>query len=134
MTLFEDCTELARFVRGEADPASFSHREHVRMGFDLLRRYDFVETALCYSRALSAMTAKIGKPERFHQTTTIAFLSLIAERLEAFEGADFESFAQSNPHLFDRRVLTRIYRPERLASASARRTFLLPTPDTSLTS
>jgi hypothetical protein len=86
MTLSEECPDLARFISGEADLASFSHREHVRMGFELLQRYDFVETALWYSRALSAMTAKIGKPERFHQTMTIAFLSLIAERLEAFEG------------------------------------------------
>jgi hypothetical protein len=81
MALLEECPELARFVRGEADPASLSHREHIRMGFEMLRRYDFVETALHYSRALSAMTAKLGKPDRFHQTVTIAFLSLIAERL-----------------------------------------------------
>ena len=33
--------DLARFVRGETDPATFTHREHVRMAFELLRRCDF---------------------------------------------------------------------------------------------
>jgi hypothetical protein len=37
----ERCAELERFVRGEVDPGMFSHEQHVRMGFELLRRHDF---------------------------------------------------------------------------------------------
>jgi hypothetical protein len=77
----EITTELLRFIRGEIDPRGFPHSEHVRMGFELLRRYDFAETSLHYSSALRVMTARIGKPQAFHQTVTIAFLALIAERL-----------------------------------------------------
>ena len=39
---------------------------------------------------------------------------------------DAQAFAASNPDLFDKSVLSRWYRAERLASDSARRTFLLP--------
>jgi hypothetical protein len=121
-----DCPELARFMRGEIPAAGFPHREHVRMAFEMLRRHDFAETVLHYSRALRAMTAGAGRPEAFHQTVTIAFLSLIAERMESGTPADFAAFARDNPDLIDKAVLTRWYRPQRLASPAARRTFLLP--------
>jgi hypothetical protein len=124
----DDASELARFVRGDIDPGRFPHREHVRMGFEMLRRYDFAESAYHYSSALRAMTAKAGRPEAFHQTVTIAFLSLIAERMQHDAAGDFQSFAAANPELMDRSALARWYGPQRLAMDAARRTFLLPDP------
>jgi hypothetical protein len=118
--------ELAAFLSGEADPARFPHREHVRMAYETLRRHDFARGAFLYSRALRSMAAKAGKPDVFHQTITIAFLSAIAERMGA-SGA-FDDFAAANPDLIDKSLLLRWYRPERLASLTARRTFLLPDP------
>jgi hypothetical protein len=120
--------DIARFVRGEVDPRRFPHCEHVRMGFEILRRHDFAEAALRYSRALRAMTERIGKPEAFHQTITIAFLALIAERLQTGGHAEFAAFAAANPDLMDKSVLARWYSRERLASDAARTTFLLPDP------
>jgi hypothetical protein len=124
----DECPDLGRFLRGELDAAAFAHRDHVRVAFEMLRRHDFPETTLHFSRALRAMAQRAGKPEAFHQTVTIAFLSLIAERLEGGEWPDFEAFALANPDLLDKRALTRWYGPERLASEPARRTFLLPEP------
>jgi hypothetical protein len=121
-----DCPELARFMRLEILPGEFPHREHVRIAFEMLKRHDFPETVLHFSRTLRAMAEKAGRPEAFHQTVTIAFLSLIAERMECGGAADFAAFAQANPDLLEKSALGRWYRPERLASAAARRTFLLP--------
>jgi hypothetical protein len=121
-----DDSELARFIRGEVDPRTFPHREHVRMGFEMLRRHNFAETAFHYSAALRAMTAGIGRPDVFHQTTTIAFLALIAERLQVGGHGDFSGFAAANPDLLMKSVLKRWYSPERLASEAARATFVLP--------
>lgn len=59
----EPGAELATFLRGEIDSVCFPHREHVRMGFQTLRRHDFAHAACLYSRALRTMTAKAGKPE-----------------------------------------------------------------------
>jgi hypothetical protein len=127
--MLPDCPELARFVRGEIDPAQFPHREHVRMAFEMLRRHDFPTTVQRYSQALRVMSSRAGKPQAFNQTLTIAFLSLVAERLEgAGEFPDFAAFVAANPQLLDRLALTRWYSPERLASDVARRTFLLPDP------
>jgi hypothetical protein len=121
-----DCPDLERFVRGETDPAHFPHREHLRMAFEMLARHDFAETALHYSRALRAMTERAGKPEAFHQTVTIAFLALIAERMARGQADDFAAFVRANPDLLEKSVLGRWYGPQRLASEAARRTFLLP--------
>ena len=123
-----EAADLERFVRGESDAGNFPHREHVRMAFEMLRRHDFAETAWLYSRALRLMTARVGKPEAFNQTTTIAFLSLIAERMERGGAPDFAAFVRAHPEMLDKRALSRWYRPDQLATEIARRTFVLPEP------
>jgi hypothetical protein len=74
------------------------------------------------------MTARVGKPEAFNQTTTIAFLSLIAERMERGGAPDFAAFVRAHPEMLDKRALSRWYRPDQLATEIARRTFVLPEP------
>jgi hypothetical protein len=124
----ESCRDLERFMRGELDAAEFPHGEHVRMGFEMLRRHDFAETVFRFSSALRAMASKAGKPQAFHQTVTIAFLSLIAERIDSGDYADFDAFVTANADLLDKSALERWYPSGRLATDAARRTFLLPEP------
>lgn len=122
-------TDLARFEAGDLDPAGFTHREHVRMGFELARRAPFTEAADRFARALKRMATAAGAPEKYHETITVAFMALIAERVREGEpGQDFGAFAVANPDLFDRQVLTRWYDPAQLASPAARRAFVLPSP------
>jgi hypothetical protein len=61
------CADLERFFRGEIDPGMFPHEQHVRMGFEILRRCDFAETVHLYSRALRAM----AEPGHRHRTAHI---------------------------------------------------------------
>ena len=91
-----ECPDLQRFLRGEIDAAAFPHREHVRMAYEMLRRHDFAETLLHFSRALRVMAEKAGKPQAFHQTITIAFLALIAERMQARTATDFAAFTSND--------------------------------------
>jgi len=108
------------------DAASFPHREHVRMAFEMLRRHDFAESVWLFSKALRTMTTKAGRPQAFHQTITVAFLSLVAERMELGCQADFAAFEQAHPELTDKGVLAQWYGRGQLASDLARRTFVLP--------
>jgi hypothetical protein len=119
---------LQRFVRGEICAADFPHHEHVRMAFEMLQRHDFAESVLHFSRTLRGMAARLGKPQAFNQTITVAFLAVIAQRMAENAGVDFAAFAKGNPDLFDRALLKRWYRPEQLASPLARGSFLLPDP------
>jgi hypothetical protein len=120
--------DLNRFLDGQVEAAQLPHREHVRLAFEMLRRHDFAETALHYSNALKRIAANAGHPEAFNLTITLAFLALIGERMAADQAEDFETFAARNPELLDKGVLRRWYPAQRLSSALARRTFLLPEP------
>ena len=110
--------ELADFLHGELDAASFRHRDHVRMGFEVLQRHPFLDAALAVERALKTMAARAGAPGASHATVTIAFLA---------RTAGFEAFAHDNPDLFDKQGLKRWY-GDKLGEPLARRTFVLPEP------
>jgi hypothetical protein len=125
--MLPDCPDLERFLRGEIAAADFSHRDHVRMAYELLCRRDFAESVWRFSHALRTMAAKAGKPQAFNQTITVAFLSLIAERREAGQ-QEFAAFARTNDDLFGKNALARWYSASRLTSERARRIFLLPEP------
>lgn len=117
---------LADFEAGRADPAAFTHREHVRISFELLQRYTFPEALFRLAKGLRGLAVNAGVPGKYHETITVAFLALIAERhwRGGFEG--WEEFAAGNPDLLQRDLLAQIYDPAVLESAAARATFLLP--------
>ncbi|WP_189048913.1 hypothetical protein [Aliidongia dinghuensis] len=118
---------IAAFLGGGIDPAGFRHRDHVRVAFEMLRRAPFLEVAPAYAAALRALAVKAGRPGAYHETITVGFLALVGERLLAGDES-FARFERDNPDLFDKAVLQRWYSAERLSSAAARRTFLLPEP------
>jgi hypothetical protein len=119
--------DLAAFLHGDIDAAGFRHRDHVRLGFEVLRRHPFLEAAAAVEHALKTMAARAGAPGAYHATVTVAFLALINERRAKAPGAEFDCFAEANPDLFDKDVLQRWY-GEKLREPLARQTFVLPEP------
>lgn len=120
--------EVDRFEGGDLDPSSFDHAAHVRVGHALVRDLGFIAALPRYAAGLRLMSARVGRPERFHATVTTAFLALIGERLLTRPAATFEAFATDNPDLFNRDCLLGLYSADRLNSPAARTTFLLPKP------
>lgn len=123
-----DCVPrlLEEFEAGGIDPALFRHREHVRVGYELLERLPFPEALLHLARGLRRLAAKAGKPEIYHETITAGFLALIAERRLRHSYANWEDFATQNADLFRKQLLEEIYEPAVLQSGVARQTFVLP--------
>jgi hypothetical protein len=120
---------LRTFLRGETDPRSFHHADHVRMAFEILSHHtNFVDAAAAYASSLRKIVANAGNPGAYHETITLAFLSLIAERLAVRSYDSFERFAAGNADLLDKKVLERWYGADRLGSPVARATFILPSP------
>jgi hypothetical protein len=120
MTRFEDCSLAAE---------AFDHRAHVRMAYLYLRRYPILEAVERFSSALAHFAAAKGKPGRYHETVTWAFLFLIRERLTRAGGnQSWEEFAESNPDLmsWEKSILKNYYRDDTLNSDLAKRIFLLP--------
>jgi hypothetical protein len=126
MTAIEAADLLADFEAGRIDPASFRHRDHVRVSYQLLERHPFPEALLHLARGLRRLAAKAGRPEIYHETITAAFLALIAERRVRGSYTDWGDFAARNQDLFRKELLTEIYEPAVLKSEVARGTFVLP--------
>lgn len=120
--------ELLALETGALDPAMFPHREHVRLGYEMLGRYPFGEAVARFSRGLRLLAAKAGRPEVYHETITVAFLALVGERRIRAKHAGWGEFETNNGDLLDKRCLEQWYDSEQLGSALARQTFCLPGP------
>lgn len=124
----EQYSELLRqFEAREIDAATFGHREHVQVAFEMLHKYDYLDACALYSNNIRQMATQAGASKKFNVTITFAFLSLIAQRLGESKGLDFESFIDANVDLLNRGILEQWYRAEELSSEFARTHFLLPT-------
>ena len=120
--------KLAAFLHNEIDNTTFRHADHVHVAFEILGRHNFPESLAAFSRALRSIAARAGNPGAYHETITVAFLSLIAERRAVGKYSNYAAFADANADLLDKSVLKRWYAPERLQSDIARQTFVLPEP------
>ena len=125
MTAIE--AELDEFESGRFDPATFRHRDHVRLGFEMLGRYPLGEAISRFSSGLRSAAEKAGRPQAYHETITVAFLALINERRAIGPASDWLEFEKENTDLLDKRCLERWYGAEQLRSDLARRAFCLPT-------
>jgi hypothetical protein len=117
---FEDCS---------LDAGSFHHADHVRMAFLYICRYPALSAVERFSSALARFAAANGKPGRYNETVTWAFLLLIRERMaRAGQRQSWPEFAAENKDLlsWEDNILKRYYREETLSSDLARTTFLFP--------
>lgn len=119
--------ELRDFEAGRFDPATFRHRDHVRLGYEMAGRYSLGEAISRFSAGLRQAAERAGRPQAYHETITVAFLALINERRAAGTARSWSDFEKQNPDLLDKRCLERWYGAEQLRSDLARRAFCLPT-------
>lgn len=119
------CT-LRDFLHGDVDNRTFRHADHVRVAFEIMRHHNFPDAAQAFCAALKTIASRAGNASAYHETITLAFLSLVSERMNGKTYVNFAAFADDNPDLMDKSVLTRWYDPQRLMSPLARATFVLP--------
>ncbi len=117
---------LSALKDGTLNPTGFSHRDHVGVAVAALRRHPFFEAMLIVANGLQAVTQRAGVPEKFNATITMASISLIAERLEASDGALIDAFIDRHPDLLSTALMRDAYPGGRLTSDLARRVGLLP--------
>lgn len=119
---------LDEFERGDIDPQIFNHETHVQVAWLLLQQCSLLEAISRYSVALRRLTAKLGVPGKYHETTTWFLMIMIAERRAALATADWPLFRSSNMDLVKDagNLIARYYSPERIQSETARRSYVLP--------
>jgi hypothetical protein len=125
----DDREFIERFEDGTLPEDRFHHVDHVRLAWLYLSRLPLLQALDRYTTGLKRFAAAAGKPDRYHETITWAYLFLIHERMErAGHPRSWEEFIAANPDLeaWDGGVLGRYYRKETLDSGLARRIYLLP--------
>jgi len=105
----------------------FAHAAHVRAAYLYLKEYEFAEALRRIRGAIRNYTEHLGKPDRYHETITVAYLALIQQHLcERGDAGGWLAFARENAELFQPDLLLRFYSRAQLESAMARRIFVLP--------
>jgi len=120
----DDDDFFAAFRDGRVAASDFDHRAHLRAAIAALERLPFLEACIAVRDGLGHIARQVGKPALYHETLTIAFMALVAERLDGHDGG-WASLLDAHPELFDRGLVGRHYRAETLASDVARRRFVL---------
>jgi len=116
LAALEDCTLPAD---------SFRHRDHLRAAWAYLERMPF-GAALDRMRAtLRGYATSLGQPGRYHETITVAFMSLVQAHRELKPATRWEDFVALNPELFAPGLLATYYDRATLESPLARRVFML---------
>jgi hypothetical protein len=119
---------ILRFETGAISPSGFHHADHVRLAFAYLRTYPLLTALEKFSSALQRFAASVGKPHRYNQTITFAYLFLMHERMIRASFLQWEDFARDHGDLLTWKegILNRYYRPETLNSDLAREAFIFP--------
>ena len=118
------------FERAELPAAEFDHAAHVRAGWWYLRHHPLGDAIDRFCSALQAFATAHGAAGKYHHMISVAWMLLIAERLAADRDADWSSFSQRHPELFDKpSLVTRYYSTESLGSDRARSGFVMPDRD-----
>jgi hypothetical protein len=119
---------IAAFESTELAAPQFSHAEHVRAGWWYLTHYPVLEALVRFSAALRRFATAKGVPEKYHETVTVGYMLIIAERIDSARSLSWADFAARNPDLLtpSPSLLSRYYTEETLASEHARRAFVMP--------
>ena len=108
--------------------SEWTHRAHVSVAFAYLRRHPFDEALGRMRAGVKAYNARHAVPETatsgYNETTTRAFMHLIAATLQAYDrthpAADARSFCDTHPQLMTRHALRLFYSPQRRMDPAAK--------------
>jgi hypothetical protein len=131
---FEDRVLVQRFEDRTLPLEQWTHRAHVKVAFTYLREHSFDEALQRMRAGVQAFNTLHGVPNTptsgYNETTTVAFLRLIAATMqaygEAFPTPDGEAFCNTHPHLLHKQVLRLFYSPARRMLPEAKTRFIEP--------
>ena len=113
--------ELAAILPGITGPGGqFRHRQHINLAFYAVRRYGMPDAVGAICGWIRQIAAYERAPQKYHHTVSRAWVELVAHHVATDPDCeDFDVFADRNPALLDKRLLSRHYRSSTLATAAA---------------
>ncbi|GAB2587107.1 hypothetical protein GCM10027168_19850 [Streptomyces capparidis] len=117
-------TELMAEVMATAE--RFGHRQHVHLTWLAVRRYGTEAAVELIGDGIRRTARYAGAPRKYNATVSRAWVELVGHHVGRSGTADFDAFADRNPALLDKKLLTRFYRPSTLAGTPARSGWVEP--------
>jgi hypothetical protein len=114
------------FEMGNIAAADFDHSAHLRAAFCLVSRRPFLEACIAMRDGVQGIAARAGRPGLYHETITVAFMSIVSQRVASRPDVAWDEFLSTQPDLMQRALLGRWYGRETLESAQARARFVMP--------
>jgi hypothetical protein len=102
----------------------FHHRDHLRVTFLYLRQFGETGTRERLGPAILRYASARNGAEKYHQTITLAWISLVAGA--SASAHDFDAMLTGHPHLLDKNLLDRYYSTTVLQSSEARERWVEP--------
>ena len=122
----DDAQFLAALEDCSLPPDCFDHAAHVRAGYLYLLRAPFPSATAAMCTTIARYARALGKPDRYHETITIAFMALINAQMRGpGDGGGWEQFRARNPQLLRSDALLAYYPRAVLESRAARSCFTL---------
>jgi len=119
---------LTLFDAGTLNLDGFDHEAHCRAAWLCLREAPFRDALGRLRRGLKRLAISAGKPQRYHETITVAYARLIERQRRALGDPPWEEFRARSADLFapDLGAIRSLYDPAVLDSLEARKTFVPP--------
>ena len=117
---------LAAFDETTLPAAAWTHAAHVRMAYLKFTRLPDGEALAAIRSGIQRYNAAQGNHPGYHETITVAFARLIADRMGPADPRPWPEFAAEHPELMSPAALERHYSRETLFSAEARAAFVPP--------
>jgi hypothetical protein len=102
----------------------FHHRDHLRVTFLYLRQFGEKATRERLGPAILRYAAARNGAEKYHETITLAWISLVAGA--SGNTQDFDAMLLEHPQLLDKNLLDRYYSTSVLQSREARKHWVEP--------
>lgn len=116
--------ELMRTVMASAE--RFGHRQHIHVTWLAVRRYGTTAATDLVSGGIKGVARYQGAPQKYNATVSRAWVELVGHHAKQSHATDFDTFADQNTALLDKKLLTRFYRSSTLASDAARTGWVEP--------
>lgn len=119
---------VAAFESTELPADHFTHVNHVRVAWWYLRHSPLPHALARFVAALQGFARAKGAHGKYHETITVAYMLVIAERIDGARELSWPEFAAANPDLLARTpsILGSYYSDALLSSDRARRSFVMP--------
>ena len=120
---------VCAFQAGSIAPGEFHHREHLRLAYSHIAIEPLAEAIDSFKQSLGLFLDRVGEHGKYHETITVAFMLIVADRMECLQECHtWDDFQTGNPDLFNssRSVLLEYYSSSTLSLDESRTSFVLP--------